>query len=64
MMYVNVPLKSNKQNNLKRLFFVSVLKVNDKTSRIRIHTKMSWIRNTGSITFYKDYLCIFVPPPL
>jgi hypothetical protein len=23
------------------------LKVNDENSRIRIHTKMSWIRNTG-----------------
>jgi hypothetical protein len=33
------------------LFFVSVLKINDENSRIRIriwiHTKMSWIRNTG-----------------
>jgi hypothetical protein len=26
---------------------VGVLKVNDEKSRIRIHTKMSWIHNTG-----------------
>jgi hypothetical protein len=42
---VNVPSKSNKQ------FFVAILKVDDKNSRIRIririHIKMSWFRNTG-----------------
>jgi hypothetical protein len=27
-------------------FLVGVLKVNDENSRIRIRTKMSWIRNT------------------
>jgi hypothetical protein len=36
---------------LKNQFFVGFLKVNDENSRtrirIRIHTKMSWIRNTG-----------------
>jgi hypothetical protein len=45
---VNVPSKSNKQKNiLQNLFFVGILKVSDENSRIRIHTKMSWIRNTG-----------------
>jgi hypothetical protein len=60
---VNVPSKSNEQKKKKfYLFFVGVLKVNDENSRIqiriripihyskawiRIHTKMSWIRNTG-----------------
>jgi hypothetical protein len=38
---VNVPSKSNKN------FFVGVLKASDENGRIRIHTKMSWIRNTG-----------------
>ncbi len=53
---VNVPLK--KVINRKTffyLFFVGVFKVNDENSRswiririrIRIHTKMAWIRNTG-----------------
>ncbi len=32
---------------LKNYFFAGILKVNDENSRIRIHTKMSWIRNTG-----------------
>jgi hypothetical protein len=36
---------------LKKLVFVDILKANDENSkiriRIRIHTKMSWIRNTG-----------------
>jgi hypothetical protein len=38
---------------LKNYFFVGVLKVNDENSRIRIqiririHTKISWIRNTS-----------------
>jgi hypothetical protein len=54
--YVNVPLKSNKQKIfVKKKVFVGALKVNDENSRIqirirtlfRIHTKMSWIRNTG-----------------
>jgi hypothetical protein len=57
---VNVPLKSNKKKTFFKIqFFVKVLKVNDETSRdpdplfrcmdprIRIRTKMSWIRNTG-----------------
>ncbi len=55
--------KSNKQKNyIKNYFFVGVLKVNDENRRsdpdldpsvrdmdrrIRIHTKMSWIRNTA-----------------
>jgi hypothetical protein len=30
---VNVPLKSNKQNNLKKMFFVCILKDNDENSR-------------------------------
>ncbi len=40
---------------LKKLFFVGVLKVNDENRRIRIririHTKMSWIRNTAQQNF-------------
>jgi hypothetical protein len=47
---LNVPSKRNKQKNLgKKNFFVGVLKVNDKNSRIqfRICTKMSQIFNTG-----------------
>ena len=32
---------------LKNLFFAGILKVNDENSRIRIHPKMSWIRNTA-----------------
>jgi hypothetical protein len=44
---VNVSSKSNKKKNKnKKLFFVGILKVYDENSRIRIHTKMSWIRNT------------------
>ncbi len=42
---VNVPSKSNKQKKLCE-FFAGILKVNEK-STIRIHPKMSWIRNTG-----------------
>jgi hypothetical protein len=35
---VNVPPKSNKQENFKKLvFFVGILKINDENSRIRIH---------------------------
>jgi hypothetical protein len=30
----------------KNKFFAGKLKVNDENSRIRIHPKMSWIRNT------------------
>ncbi len=57
--YMYVPSKSIKQENFfLNLLFVGVLKVNDENSRIylvrgigmdpriRIHTKMSWIRNT------------------
>jgi hypothetical protein len=33
---VNAPLKSNKQKNFEKLFFVDVLKVTDENSRIRI----------------------------
>jgi hypothetical protein len=56
---VNVASKSNKQENFfkKNLFFVGLFKVKDENPhpdplvrgmdpRIRIHTKMSWIRNT------------------
>jgi hypothetical protein len=32
---------------LKNSFSAGILKVNDENSRIRIHPKMSWIRNTG-----------------
>jgi hypothetical protein len=39
------------------MFFVVILKVNDEISRIRIHTKMSWIRNTAN----QDYLNFFFP---
>ncbi len=63
---VNVPSKSNKQENfIKNLFFVGILKVNDENSRIRIllseawicdpdpiHSKKSWIRNTGTKDTY------------
>jgi hypothetical protein len=55
--YVTVPSKSNKEEKLlSNYFFVGILKVNDPFVsgmdprihiRIRIHTKMSWIRNTG-----------------
>ncbi len=89
---VNVPSKSNKQENFfKNLFFVGILKVYDENSRIRIqdpdpdlnpdplvrgmdpririHTKMSWIRNTASRNiiwsgecwkFFGDFHCILV----
>ncbi len=33
-------------NTFYNFFFFGILKVNDENSRIRIHTKMSWIRNT------------------
>jgi hypothetical protein len=58
---------ASRKNCVKKLFFASILKVNDENnriliqdpdldpdplvrgidSRIRIHTKMSWIRNTA-----------------
>ncbi len=45
---VNVPSKSIKQKTLKKgYFFVSILKVTDIKSRIRVRTKMSRIHNTG-----------------
>ncbi len=31
----------------KKKFFVDVLKVSDENSRIRIRTKIPWIRNTA-----------------
>ncbi len=47
---------------LKNLFFAGILKVIDENSRIRIHPKMSWIRNTASKDTYgyvvKQDLCI------
>ncbi len=51
---VNVPSKSNKQNNLgKKLFFVGILKVTDEKSRsqswIRISLSEVRIRGSGSI---------------
>ncbi len=50
-----VPSKGNKQKTFfLNLFFVGILKVSDENllvrgmdPRIRIHTKMSWIRNPG-----------------
>jgi hypothetical protein len=58
--YVNLASKSNKQKKMyyKNKFFAGILKVNDENSRIRIHLseariririhpKMSWIRNTA-----------------
>jgi hypothetical protein len=40
----------SRKNFVKNLFFAGILKVNDEKSRIRIririHPKMSWIRNT------------------
>ncbi len=62
-MKVPVPSKSNKQKKFrKKIFFVDVLKVKDEKStirnpdplfigmnpRIRIRTKISWIRNIAS----------------
>ncbi len=56
-MYLQKVIKQ--KNFYKNLFFVSILKVNDVNRRIRIrihmdprnqiriHTKISWIRNTG-----------------
>ncbi len=44
---VNVHSKRNKQKKFVKLFFVVILKVSDENSRIRIHIKMSWIRNTA-----------------
>jgi hypothetical protein len=67
--YVNVPSNSYMQKNL---VFVGILKVNDENSRIRIpfvggmdpririHTKMSWIRNTAwyySVCFFARDEC-------
>ncbi len=57
---VNVPSKSNKQNKLwkKNLIFVGILSTTDEKSwirtRIRIHTKMSRIPNTGSKKWHLD----------
>jgi hypothetical protein len=49
--YRNGP-KKVKSKKILLLVFVSILKVNDENSsiriRIRIHTKMSWIHNTGA----------------
>ncbi len=48
-----VPSKSNKQKNCIKIISVGLLKVSDENSRIRIrimiriHTSMSWIRNTA-----------------
>jgi hypothetical protein len=36
-------------------FFAAICKVNDEKSRIRIHPKMSWIRNTDHM--YIKSLC-------
>jgi hypothetical protein len=48
---VNVPSKSNKQKKLDFYFLVGILKVTAEKSRIRIRirTKMTWIRNTAKI---------------
>jgi hypothetical protein len=35
----------------KKIIFVAALKVTDENSRIRIHTKMSRIRNTATYYF-------------
>ncbi len=37
----------SRKNCVKNLFFAGILKVNDENSRIRIHIKMSWFRNTA-----------------
>ncbi len=37
----------SRKNCVKKLVFAGILKVNDENSRIRIHTKMSWILNTA-----------------
>jgi hypothetical protein len=42
----NIASKSNKQKNLKQINLIAVSKVTDENSRIRIHSKMSWIGNT------------------
>jgi hypothetical protein len=45
------------KNLIFNYFFVGVLKVNDENSWIRIHTKMSRIRNTDKILIsYKNCL--------
>jgi hypothetical protein len=52
---VNVHSKSNKQKNcFIKVPFFGGLKVNDENNRIliRIHTKISWIRNT-SLSLWK-----------
>ncbi len=56
---LNIPSKSMVKSR-KIFFFVSVLKVNDENSRIRIH--QSWIRNTGSkiVLIPKDQTIIIV----
>jgi hypothetical protein len=50
----NVPSNVISRKLFFNSFFVGVLKVNDENSRIwiriRQHTKMSWIWNTGTIT--------------
>ncbi len=51
---VNEPSKINKQKNFKKK--ISFLKVNGENSRIRIHTKMTWIRN---IAFQDTLLVMF-----
>ncbi len=59
---VNVPSKSNEQKNIEFFVVVDFLKVTDEITgsgsesgptsgmdhRERIHTKISWIRNTGT----------------
>jgi hypothetical protein len=48
-MYQQKVISRKKFNKIS--FFIGILKVNDEDSRIRIriHTKMSWIRNTPSL---------------
>jgi hypothetical protein len=60
--YVNVPSNSNKQKKcLNQIFFClhlegQLVRGMDQRIRIRIHSKMSWIRNTA---FYMLMMIFF-----
>jgi hypothetical protein len=46
----SVPLKSNKQSNFEKNFFVGILPASDEQCRIRIRINMSSIHNTAKYT--------------
>jgi hypothetical protein len=60
---VNIPSKSNKQKIFFKLVFVGVLKVNDENSRIRIYTKILWIRNTAFLASEYKFMRVQLPWP-